>query len=147
MAGTHNDHRVQPQLHIASPNPVSQSGFPALPWALAAQGWAHCPLGQSFPLTPTYCSSTPFPQALSQTPGSRAQCCSSFPREELWAAIRAPLSLLCSIPSRPMELSCSHILPSGPFTILVALPWSAAFGHRSSVSHECSHWDSLRIGL
>jgi len=72
-----------------------------------------------------WCSSMPFPWALSLSPESKAQHYSSAPCVELQVPTISPPSLLRSGPNKPRDLSCSlYVLPSRLLTIPIALLWT-----------------------
>ena len=104
---THKDHQVQllvPRSTTQNPNPVSESVVQRLLEQLGA-----------------------VPTALGSC--SRLYCCPqrvALPLCSLWgtaAAMRPPLSLLCSGLNKPRALSHSYIFPFRPFAIFVASLW------------------------
>lgn len=52
MAGTHDNHRVQPQLHIASPKPSVSEWFPSTPLSSGSSGLSPLPSGAELSLNP-----------------------------------------------------------------------------------------------
>ena len=106
-------------------------------WAAPAALW-----GRIFPWHSPYlpwCSLMPFPMVLSE---NRTHC-PFVSCEELWVAMRPPLSHLCSGPKKPRDLRRSSYiyLPSRAFIIFVSILWVFSI---SFMLLNCSTWNSIR---